>query len=217
MGILASAGRGPKIPLPDSPATETTTTGSTTSKTVNLPTVAVGDLLILIYVNNGNGSPSSTPPTGWTLLNSGNNHATYYRSCDGSEGSTVTVTVTNGAQNSKPIVIRIPAALRDTAANPESGVSQVSTASPNPPSVTASWGSGPNNLVLAYCAVDAAATTGITGFPAGYTDYYNSSNGIAWLRVAYVNSVVAANDPGAFTLTGGAVQNTAGTILVKGT
>jgi hypothetical protein len=95
------------------PVVESVATGGNATPTsplsVPLPSgISSGDLLI-VFVSNGS-SRTATTPTGWTLVagtsNSGGFYRVYQRIADGTEGSTLSVTLSNTA-NFNSVAFRI--------------------------------------------------------------------------------------------------------------
>jgi hypothetical protein len=194
------------------PAVSCTSTGILASTTHNatMPgTVNSGDLLLIsAAIYGGNQGSSSVAASGWVELEELNDSnriklSTYYKFADGSEdGTSVDVATTNSVQ-AVLTVCRITGAHASQA--PEKGTAATSagvpSTTPNPPTVTASWG-GEDNLFLASYAMQ-NGTAAASGFPTNYTNQDTdwsgnvsnpSSGGVASRELAN-----ATDDPGTFT------------------
>lgn len=185
-------------------------TTSDTSYNVTLPAgVSAGDLLIAFcWVN----SPSTTtPPTGWTLIATGGDpnsqHTVFlaYKVASGSETSPVAFGGTN-SRASWGMCYRITG----FTGTPEATADRVALGVPNPPSLTASWGSD-NNLWLAVGGQQ--NTVGTLTPPTNYGSEVNHSSGRA-LQVAQRNLAGATDDPGDFGASND--QSTAGLVVIRG-
>jgi len=142
-----------------------------TTHTVNLPTgIASGDLLIVFFSKKSGSSNTLTWPSGWTALTDVNNgtntgQSTAYRIADGTEGTTISVT-SSASVKSAHNSYRITSWHGTTP--PEGGAGSTgSSANPDPPSVSPSWGSA-DNLFL-----EAASVGSNTSSSAASTNYTN--------------------------------------------
>jgi hypothetical protein len=181
-------------------------TSSTTHNVVMPTTVVTGDLLIILFSNNG--SSTVTTPTNWSLLFS-TPYSTlvrlsaYAKIALGTEGGTLVNLLTSAAQLGAAHVYRIQVGtwsgslldvLYGTAATGAS-------TSPNPPSLSASWGAA-NNL---FIAVEASQHTDVvSAYPTTYIDGFNTVGGTgtaaAGIGSARKISTLVSDDPGVFTL-----------------
>lgn len=195
---------------------------STTTHTVNLPAgITSGQLLIVAFCNGGASTASvTTPGSGWSTRFTNTFNAAggptltvFYRFADGSEGSTITVT-TSGSAGSSHVSYRITGV--DTGTNPESGTSSENQSStPDPPTVTASWGSA-DNLFLAMVGWEPGSQA-VTGYPTNYTlsqtlDRWNSGSGSGTI-MAGRQLASATDNPGTFSSP--TVNWVAGTVVIK--
>ncbi len=191
--------------------TETAVSSATSNPSFNLPaTVDPGDLLLL-FVGIADVSISSTP-TGWTelwLLNGDGSNgagAVYAKDAVGTEdGGSVTVPAASSTAAGQ--VYRITAGTwgSNLAADVDiqGNTSGTSSANPNPPSVTADWGSADNLFIALFAARDDDAT--VSSYPTNYSngDYIISGGGgnngatVGSARREYTS---ASDDPGTFTL-----------------
>jgi hypothetical protein len=178
--------------------------------------ITSNELLILVaHRASGAGTPSGTPPSGWTSLISGADHQVYYKWAAGTEGGTNVTVTASGSLIMFLTLLRIIGA--DSAQNPEA--STVATASgtnnPDPPAVDPSW-ADTNNLFIAVALTDDAI--GVSAYPSGYT--LGQASNVATSGSSGVASKTsissAAENPGAFTF-GGNMDSRAFTLAVKGT
>jgi hypothetical protein len=196
-------------PVVEATATSSTETAGTTH-TVALPTgILSGDLLVAGFAVDGNQRQVTvTWPAGWAelfdLMNDDNfaveaecGGSIAYRVADGTEGSSITVT-TSESETSAHTVYRISGA-----GTPEFAPARSLTtpdASPDPPELTYSGGSG-NHLWLAWSFSD--DLDAVTGFPTDYTDGITvsaGSSGACTIGSARRKLAAATDNPGVFTL-----------------
>jgi hypothetical protein len=174
------------------------TAGTTrTAHPIPLPTgIVAGELLLAVFPYDG--GAGATWPAGWTEIadraNSSHGLAVAYRIANGTEGSTVTVTT--AAELAVGFVYRITG--WHGSAPPEIATAIGSSATPDPPSLTPTWGSGNTLWLAAY---------GINGGPNAEPTYPLTQNR-RWARTGgsgasggalASQAVVAATlDPGTF-------------------
>lgn len=180
--------------------------GAVTNHVVSLPTFAAGELAIVLVAING-GSNATTYPAGWTkVLGATANNiggAWGYRICDGTEGSSITVT-TPSAAPSAHLVYRIQGH-GSTAQIPQAGTNVAAvTAAPDPPSRTPTGGAK-NYLWLAYVMADSGYV--VTAPSADYTDLVTADSGAGANLAAAISSFrrelnAASENPGTATLEG---------------
>ena len=211
-------------PVATFPVVEGTNQNATTSVSssiaVALPaSIQAGELLIIFVSANNNAGVTFTTPSGWTQLynvTGGGNmrrHACYYKVATGSEGASVTLTGSTNATfaaNSYRI-----SGYQGTpeAATPATG----SSASPNPPSLTPSWGSA-KTLWLAVAAdisTSGTAPTAPTNFGSGITAQGNTF-GANQCRTSSSRRELesTSEDPGTFTI-GSSNQWIAATVAIR--
>ena len=184
------------------PVVEATATsnGKSTSLSVTLPaSIASGDLLVLFMAGRDNvGTGGIGFPAGWTELHddldTGDSRtAVAYRIADGTEGASITVTMSS-ARDLVSLVYRISG----TSGNaPEMGTATGDSNSPNPPSLTPSWGSK-DTLWLVYGSGDNGKV--YTAAPTSYTDLIAQDRGQAASGSARRENATATEDPGTFTM-----------------
>jgi len=190
------------------------TGGISSTHTVTIPgTFAAGDILVVDF---SLGSPTGTItfPGDWTdlhaTISSGVNAKAAYRIADGSEGASITVTLSAG-RVSNWVSYRIS----DTAGvAPEAATATGTSTTPDPPNLAPSWGAA-NTIWIAGCSSGVTGTTTVTGYPSGYTNNLNESTGNGLIGTSQKNSTASSENPGTFTIS--ASQSwSAVTIGVKG-
>lgn len=186
---------------------------STTSHSVSLPAnIASGNLLIIFITSDTFTATASA--SGWTSLYSTasgilSRGYCLYKVADGSEGSAVTVTFSANCT-----IAWSSYRITSFQGTPEAGTPATgSSASPNPPSLTPSWGADDDLwLVAAHCinsTSDLAAPTNYTGL----IEVRNTalrSNGTAYRQLN-----ATSEDPGTFSNANN-TEWTAGTVAVRG-
>lgn len=181
---------------------------TTNSHPINLPTgITSGNLLLVFAVFNG--SPTVTDPSGWTVLagqaipTGGDILRIYAKIADGSEGATVTVTL-SGNQRAHAASYRITGN-RNGLTSSEIAVSapvDANTASPDPPNLTPSWGSAENLWIAADLCASSAFT--FSSYPTNYglgqlnVQSGNNNNANAVTLAARLLTATS-EDPGVFT------------------
>lgn len=174
-----------------------------TTHYVALPVgIASGNLLLVLFASDAN--PAITFPGGWTLLFQDHNATSaielgaWYRIADGTEASPITVT-TNSGQMSAHSSYRITG----YSGVPEVGTSDKGTsANPDPPSLTPSWGSQAT-LWVAGCGYDVGTVT-VSNYPTNYADNQrndrsNNAGGVG-AGIASRNLTATSEDPLTFTI-----------------
>jgi hypothetical protein len=191
--------------------TESSFASQGTSHNVSMPaTVDAGDLL-LMYFTAGSGSGSATfgGASGWTqlyLVNGGSNKAgtLYAKDADGTEGGTTVAVTISDAREACAQVYRISGwgGTLGTDVDVGTAVNQ-GTTTPDPPSVTAGWGSD-DNLFIAVCHVGDDGEVG-TAAPTNYSSLTSttaggSTNNDASTISARRELAASSDDPGTFTI-----------------
>lgn len=202
-----------------------TTTGSgggTTSFVIDLPaTIDEGDLLIAIVASDGNVTIGT--PTNWSQLshNSDGNVtlAVFGKDADGTEdGGTITCSISSSEDACAQVyrIINWNGVLTD-----DVDVGSVNTGTdsyPNPPSVTAGWGSD-KNLFIAMYAQD--GNRNVSGYPTNYSndqtyvysrDFFNF--GTVCIASATREYESLSDNPGTF-MAGGSDDWVAQTLVVR--
>lgn len=201
----------PAPPPATYPVLESTTTSATnapgTSHTIQLDGADSAGQLLLAWLMF-NADTTITGMTGWTALSSNTaspgRSAVYGKIATGSEGSSISAT-TSSSNAGAFIVQRISNNSGGLVAGTDYTVavaSAATTANPNPPSVTAGWGSD-DNLFIAACCVRGDNDT-VTAYPTNYTGEQrvttNGGGGGATVGVAVRQLTSATDDPDTFTL-----------------
>ena len=185
------------------PVIESTNTGNQASgnHVVNYPSgYQSGDLIVINF--GVYGGSSITTPAGWTAVSSGANpnstQKVLTRVLDGTEGSSVTVSISVSTHTAFT-AYRISGA----SGNVEGANTGTSGTLVNPPSLTASWGAK-KNLWLA-CGTSYGFTA-VQGAPTNYNNNFiqdaNNSGSIDWQRSAmgsYEYEATDTQNPGTFT------------------
>lgn len=186
------------------------TDANTTNHTGDLPAGINADDLLLIFLGLDGPNPIDTHPSGFTILAnvvtaSAVRQALYAKKATGSEGATFTY-VSNLNEESVSITYRIPAAewSGDIATGIQVGTTATgSSANPNPPSVTAAWGSA-DNLFITIATWDDVALTH-NAFPTNYSsnqlvESASADGGGVGIAVATRELAAATDDPGTHTI-----------------
>ncbi len=198
-------------PAPINILSQTFTT-NTTAHNVTMPsTVDAGDLLVVLFTNDGNATV--TTPAGWTAPATntalGNTNqvrgSVYVKDAAGTEDGANVDFVTSATEQAAAQVYRIPAAKWDgTIANVEVASLAITgtTAAPNPPSLNpGGWGTE-NTLWLSYVA--GSTHTAVTTFPTSHINGYHITGtaSTAGASVTATQRVIAAaaEDPGAYAM-----------------
>lgn len=199
-------------PAPTFPVLESTTTSATnapgTSHSILLDDLdEAGELLVAWLMFNSD--TTITGMTGWTVLSSNTaspgRSACYAKIASGSEGASISAT-TSTSQAGAFLVQRISNNKGGLVAGTDYTIAvaaAATTANPNPPSVTAGWGSD-DNLFIAACAVRGDNDT-VTGYPTNYGSgtqkvTTNGGGGGATIGAAVRQYSSATDDPDTFTL-----------------
>ena len=167
-------------------------------------TVNAGELL-LIKISTG-GEPVIIMPAGWEnaytpVVFTSVSIACFKKIADGTEGGTTVNFTTDVLVKSSHISCAITAWVGDLAGVVSGSAVTANSATPNPPSVTATWAGG-DNLFLAQMSMH--RTAAITGYPTNYTTNQTEiSTGSAGQDsiVAMATRALAANsdDPDTFS------------------
>ena len=185
-------------------------------------TASAGDLIVF-PVACDSAITAIAWPGSWVELRenagTGFRAAVAYLKAAGGETS-VSPTGSGTADRWEGVIFRIPAAEWHGTTAPES-VAPVaaSTANPNPPTITASWGAEAANIFAAFTMRDDSVANTISAYPTNYSTAQTDSNATTSaancggaFRVGF-NS--ASDDPGTFTIS--ATEDTlAYTIVIRG-
>jgi len=200
------------IPLLASPpavasVTQTVFDTDTTDHYVNMPaTVSTGDLLIVLFTNDG--SATVTTPDGWSSLASDVNGSAvrlsvYYKIAAGTEGGTTVNLVTSAGEQAAAQVYRITD-WNGTTPPEISTVATGTTPAPNPASLNPAGWDVTDTLWLAVGGQDRGDQSGTTTYPASYAGGIGtlSSDVLGSCRTLSAHRVhaTASENPGAFTV-----------------
>lgn len=182
-----------------------------TAHNVTMPNVVdAGDLLLVLFTNDGNAAV--TTPSGWTAIgtqtrsNNSVRGSVYAKVAGGSEdGTNVDFSTGVTSEEAAAQVYRIKAgdwygAISGVeAASVDPGAT---TTTPNPPALNpGGWGTE-NTLWIAYAA--GSSYTAMTSYPANYAsgthNLSNTGTGGASASSAWRENAVASEDPGTFTM-----------------
>ena len=188
--------------------TETAFGTDTTDHYVDMPaTVNAGDLLIVLFTNDGD--ETVTTPGGWSLLASDTGGpsvrlSVYYKIATGTEGGTTVNFVTSANQQAAAQVYRITDWQGTTPPEISTAATATSTA-PDPAFLDpAGWGVS-NTLWLAVAGQDRGDQSGTLAYPISYTDGIStlSSDTNLSCRTHSARRVLltaTSEDPGPFTI-----------------
>jgi hypothetical protein len=187
--------------------TETAFDSNTKDHDVDMPaTVDAGDLLIVLFTNDGN--TAVTTPDGWTELASNEytiavRLSAYYKIAAGDEDGTTVNFVTSTNQEAAAQVYRITNWHGTTPPEISTAATGAGTA-PNPASLNPAGWDVADTLWIAVAGQDQGDQGEATAYPASYTDEVStlSSYGSGSCRTLSARRVLAAasEDPGAFTI-----------------
>ena len=187
--------------------TETAFGTDTTDHYVSMPaTVNAGDLLIVLFTNDG--GATVTTPGGWNLLASDANGtqvrlSVYYKIAAGTEGGTTVNFITSASEQAAAQVYRITN-WHGTTPPEISTAATGADAAPDPASLNPAGWDVADTLWLAVAGQDRGDQSGTTAYPVSYTDGTStlSSAGTRSCRTHSARRVLAAasEDPGAFTI-----------------
>jgi hypothetical protein len=176
-----------------------------TSHNVTLPSgVKSGYLLVMLVGGYGGTYVTITWPTGWTEL-AQNNTSGYcsgvaYRFADGTEGASATLTTSASISTARQVL-----AIAEYKGIPEIATSDKgTTANPDSPILTPSWGSDATLWITAFGGGNSASRT-MSSYPDDYSggQYTESTpSGYAEVGSAYRELTAASEDPGQFILSG---------------
>lgn len=202
--------------------TETQFSSSATAHLVSMPaTVSSGDLLMILFANEGGGT--ITNPSGWTEKwneNVGNvaGGACFVKVADGTEGGTTVDVVTSASRTAAAQVYRIDS-WEGTLSGIKTGIftTHSLTTTPNPPSLTTNWGAGDNLWIATSQYGDDDVL--VNSYPTNYTngiDTISGAGGDLGCTTASARRELntATEDPGVFTLAASEVGG-ANTIVVR--
>ena len=176
---------------------------SGTAQVMPMPTHAAGDRLVVIHAVDGGASNYVSHTAGWTLLANTSSGTTCFllvfekEAASSSEALTVTL---SGSRTARAVSYAIQG--HDSTQAAEIATASGTSTTPDPPSLSPSWGSDDNLWIVALSQDN--STIGLSSFPSGYTaNQLNNPGGTtATPRAAAATQEVATGteNPGAFTL-----------------
>ena len=194
--LLAAAQALPAFPVVVS--TNTSFTDNSVSQVVSLPASLVSGNLLFIMLSITDGATITTP-TNWTELfktvSAGTfSYACYYKTSDGGEGASVTVTIGSGTSDGAHCSYQISG----HQGTPEAAVNNASVDCPN---LAPSWGSA-KTMWLSGCYVGTSADSDVTAAPTNHTNLLAAkvTGGRGVIGSARRESEAASEDPGTFTV-----------------
>lgn len=197
------------------PVVQTTNTGfdatTVTTHPIVLPSGIVAGDLIFIVLGLAAAGIVLSPPAGFTLLDGTSSFGAFYKVAVGGEGGTTVNATSASAQRAQWTAYRISgyggSISRGT-------IVTGSTANPNPPAVTPSWGASAATLFIAADTIFSSKT--ISTAPANYSNLLTATSSGAATGTAQRALTAASEDPGTFTNSSTA-SIAAQTYAIKGT
>lgn len=179
---------------------------ATTSRNATNPaSISAGDTLVGAICLRDSAGATTGWPAGWTERHDTGFNASVTLSvavkiADGTEGATTTITSANGVGVWR--LFRVTGA--HASSLPEAGTpASAVTTTPNPPTVTPSWGSDDILVFAIECASTTSST--VSAYPTNYTD--NQSNGVSTGAPGVTIGIatraltgVSSENPGTFTI-----------------
>lgn len=170
------------------------TTGNATSISANLPSYSSGDLGVLVcYIDTSTATFSAI--SGWSATDGGTaaegGVTIFTRSCDGSEGSTVTVAASSGgATNIQVIALKITGHNTTTPLNISAFASASGGANWNSPSITTT---ADGCLLFFAGGCREVSNASDTSIPSGTTLVDQLATAGSWLGLAYKTQTSAGS------------------------
>lgn len=192
-----------------------------TTDTVTLPTstaIAAGDLIIVFHFTDGAGA-SATVPSPWVEIKdaamAGSTGRVFVAYLIASGGETSVVVTKAVSERFTAIAVKIAAANWHGTTPPEISTGATGTSTtPNPDSLTTSWGSADNLWIAIMGMDDSAGTNTVSAYPYASDNVkapaVSSAGGGA---ICSTTSATASLDPGTFTITSD--EWWAGTLAVR--
>lgn len=179
-GLLLGAGAAPSASIATNGWSSTTTS---TSQTVPFGATASNGMRIIVqFVGRPGTTGTITFPGTWTFMAQqaqGTNQqvTTYYRDCDGTEGTSVVVTIGSSTSVVSAHVYRIAPGVYNAASAPEITSAAAITMTPDPPNITPSWGSATNLIIATFSARSDSVPPASYPLANGQTSTQGSSGG----------------------------------------
>ena len=183
-------------------------TTAATSYAVPMPaTVDAGDLLLIFLGHDGQDTVAFNSVSGWTLVADVDVNATGRVACwkkiaAGNEDSTtVTVSFTGSNVQAMAYVLRYQAGTFGSGvlADVEELDSEATSATPDPPSLSPSWGSGDTSWIAFF---ECDSNRSVSAFPSSYgnTNDQGVTTNAAHQGICTRQNAVATENPGTFTI-----------------
>jgi hypothetical protein len=198
----AKIAAGSRFPIVSGSQTSNQNANTTTSNITLPASIAAGDLIIA-FLASDSGAGANTWPSPWQVLKdeagTGFQASIAYLIASGGE---TTVAVTHGSERSNHLAIRITNWHGTTPPEINTAATGSST-TPDPGTLTASWGSDDNLWIAVVFADDSATPFPITGWPTNYTANQlqsSTATSAADVGIATREFASATDDPGTFTI-----------------
>jgi len=188
----------------------TTTAGS--SHVINLPaSIVAGNFLVLIFAR-GSGTGSISALTGWTeMLDEAiaRGITILYRVADGTEGATITLTMTGSTNKSATIVYQISGAIDPATQPPQLSTAATGTSTAPDATTCTPTGGAKNYLWISFFSLageEAYDDTWCNSAPTNYSGLLQKTAGVAGrnvgveLATAHRELDAASEDAGAFNV-----------------
>lgn len=173
-------------------------TSNATSTSITVPSgTQAGDLMLLLISKDGTGL--FTAPSGWEVLENTGSSAqavgVFYRQLTAPLSN---FTIAHASEMTAWVLLRIP----DGEVPQKSSRATGSSTSPNPPSLTHSFGAGTEVMWLAMMGHDYNRTTSAypSNFPDNRINSRSTATGGSGVSMATLNSTTNPQDPGTFTI-----------------
>lgn len=202
-------------------ATNTSNVGSQTTHAVSMPSgISAGNLLIVIAAIQSAGA-TITNPSGWTQFldqeqvsaTTGVRLRAWYKIAAGGDTCSFSTSANRTSAHNSYRITGFQGTPEGLAAVGQDG-------SPNPPSLTPSWGEN-KTLFLAATAVRSGSTATISAAPSNYTDLLSNASGSATNSIntgcgsARRQVQAGSENPGTFTLSVSTQDWVAATIAIR--
>jgi len=209
LALVMSSSPVPMLAAPVVAAVTETPFNSSASTTheVNMPaTVDAGDLLIVLFTNDG--TATVTTPSGWTLLATATSGgavrlSVYYKFAAGDEDGATVDFITSTGEQAAAQVYRITDWHGTTPPEISTAATGTST-SPDPASLNPAGWDVANTLWLAVAGQDRGNRSGTTAYPASYTDGISTLSADLWGSCRTLSArralAAASENPGTFTI-----------------
>ena len=174
-----------------------------TLRNIDLPTgITAGELIVIVITTDNTGAVTFTPPSGFSAISGAASSSTvcdgaaFYKIANGTETGTITCTVSTSCTNSYATAYRVTS--WHGAAAPEAAATTGTSTTPDPPSLSPSWGSAETLWIAAF---GKRASAGLTSYPTNYsTDQVSGTINNVRTAMATRQNSAASEDPGVYTI-----------------